>query len=212
VHLSEATPPTIQEVQRPGVVVIGDTRIVRAVSEQDRIRWDQRYRGETAGIEPGLPPRFAAFQDWFPVEGRALDLACGRGSAAVWLAMRGMEVLGVDVSPVAIEAAIALADEAGVADRCRFLVHDLDGGLPEGPSVAVLICHLFRDARLDRAMLDRLAPGGLLAIAVLSEAGSGRGRFRASRDELRQTWSGLDIVADGDHGGVAWLIGRRLSD
>ena len=45
---------------------------------------------------------------------------------------------------------------------------DLDGGLPDGPPCDVIVCHLFRDSRLDKAVIERLAPEGLLAITVLS--------------------------------------------
>ena len=63
-----------------------------------------------------------------------------------------MEVWGVDVSPVAIDLAHRLAELSGVADRCRFEVVDLDDGLPDGPRVDLVLCHLphlFRDRRFD---------------------------------------------------------------
>jgi len=90
-----------------------------------------------------------------------------------------MSVLGVDVSPVARDLARQLASRSGVADRCRFEVWDLDEGLPPGLPVDLVICHMFREPRLDRLMVDRLRPGGVLAIATLSEVGVEPGRFRA---------------------------------
>ena len=76
--------------------------------------------------DTGLPQVFAPIEELFPVDDRALEIACGRGETAVWLAKRGMDVHGVDVSPVAIDLAGELALRSGVADRCKFEVWDLD--------------------------------------------------------------------------------------
>ncbi len=97
-----------------------------------------------------------------------------------------MEVLGVDVSPVALDLASELALRSGVADRCQFEVWDLDDGLPPGPPIDLIVCHMYREPRLDRLMVDRLRSGGLLAIASLSEVGGEPGRFRARPGELRE--------------------------
>ncbi len=179
------------------------------MSEQDRVRWDTAYAGRTPRLAPALPAVFAAYETVFPHEGTALDIACGSGSAAVWLALRGLTVLGVDVSGVAIEQARALAEDAGVAQRCRFDTVDLDDGLPPGPPLDVVLCHRFRDRRLDRAIIDRLAPGGLLAISALSEVGGAPGPFRAVAGELPAAFAALDPVAAGEGDGQAWLLARR---
>ena len=181
------------------------------MSAEDRRHWDARY-GEL-GLAPldGAPPPpvFAPFESLLPTQGAALELACGRGRGALWLASRGLRVLGVDVSAVAIELARELASRAGYADRCRFQVVDLDQGLPEGPPVDLILCHLFRDARLDRALVERLVPGGWLAVATLSEVGAGPGAFRARPGELRAAFGELDLVHEGEAEGRAWLLGRR---
>lgn len=181
------------------------------MSLEDRERWDARYR-ESAGVTggPAEPPaRFAAHVDRFPTTGLALDLACGRGEGSVWLAGRGLDVLGVDVSPVAVAQADALAAACGVADRCRFLVWDLDDGLPDGPPVDVVLCHRFRDARLDRAIVDRLAAGGLLAVVARSEVGATTGRFRVAAGELPAAFGDLEPIVADEGEGEAWLLARR---
>jgi SAM-dependent methyltransferase len=181
------------------------------MSELDRSHWDLRHaqQGMAPTGEPIPPPAFAAFERLFPTAGLALELACGRGRTALWLASRGMQVHGVDVSPVAIDLARELLAQSGLAERCRFDILDLDHGLPEGPPADLIVCHLFRDARLDRALVERLAPTGLLAIAVLSEVGAGPGRFRARPGELRDAFAELELLAEGEAQGVAWLLGRR---
>jgi 2-polyprenyl-3-methyl-5-hydroxy-6-metoxy-1,4-benzoquinol methylase len=116
------------------------------MSEDDRQHWDTRYaQGGIATVgDHGPPPAFASARHLFPSEGLALDTACGRGRASVWLALRGMDVIAVDVSPVAIDLGRELASLSGVADRCRFAVHDLDQGLPESPPMDLVLCHKFR--------------------------------------------------------------------
>ncbi|MHC9293853.1 class I SAM-dependent methyltransferase [Mycobacterium sp. LTG2003] len=180
------------------------------MSEQDRARWDATYADRRAPVaEPALPPVFAAHESALPMAGSALDIACGPGLASVWLARRGLDVWGVDVSAVAIGHAEALAARYGVADRCRFDAVDLDGGLPAGPAVDVILCHRFRDRGLYRAMIERLTPAGVLAISVLSEVGGEPGRFRAAPGELLVAFGGLEVIDAGEGGGEAWLLARR---
>lgn len=181
------------------------------MSDDDRSRWDERYldRGLPAIDAVGPAAVFLPYLDVFPTAGNALDVACGQGTGAVWLANRGLSVWGVDVSEVAVEQARDLAFRHGVADRCRFDVVDLDHGLPGGLPADVVYCARFRDRALDRLMVDRLAAGGLLAITVRSEVGSTSGPFRAAPGELRVAFDRLDLIAEGEGRGEAWLLARR---
>jgi SAM-dependent methyltransferase len=56
---------------------------------------------------------------------RAIDLGCGSGANAVFLAEQGFDVVGVDFSTVALDKARRAADDAGVGERCRFVQGDL---------------------------------------------------------------------------------------
>lgn len=176
------------------------------MTSTDRLRWDERH---SAGAfpTPRLPEVFAPHHVLFPTAGVGLDLACGRGGAAVWLAARGLDVLGVDVSPVGIERAREFACGNGIG--CRFEVFDLDDGLPPGPPADVILCLRFRDPRLDAAVAERLAPGGLLAVTALSEVGARPGPFRVRAGELPASFAGLRKIAAGEGGGYAWLLARR---
>ncbi|CAJ1501263.1 class I SAM-dependent methyltransferase [[Mycobacterium] burgundiense] len=181
------------------------------MTDQDRTRWDERYRERPApSMESvGPPPAFAHFEDVFPTEGHALDLACGPGVTSVWLARRGLDVWGVDVSTIAIDQARELAARSDVGDRCRFEVVDLDAGLPAGPPTDVIVCQRFRDRRLDQAIIDRLAPGGLLAISWLSAVGAEPGRFRAAPGELTASFATLETIAADERQGEAWMLARK---
>ncbi|WP_406815673.1 class I SAM-dependent methyltransferase [Mycobacterium sp. M23085] len=181
------------------------------MGEADRHRWDERYaaKGPPPLSSVGPPPVFADHADVFPTAGRALDLACGQGTGSVWLAFRGMQVVGLDISPVAISHARELAQRAAVGNRCRFDVVDFDDGLPGGAPVDLILCCKFRDPRLDRAIIERLSPGGLLAIAALSEVGASPGAFRAAAGELPAAFTGLDLIGADEGDGQAWLLARR---
>ena len=181
------------------------------VSDDDRLRWDARYRDRAPATrdDVALPRVFQPYAHVFPITGTALDLACGRGTAALWLAERGLTVRGYDVSPVAVARARILAEECGYAARCRFDVADLDAGLPPGEAVNVLLCNKFRDPRLDEPMVERLAAGGLLAVSALSRVGASAGPFRAGLGELERAFAALQVIGCGEADGEAWLLARR---
>lgn len=180
------------------------------MSTDDQLRWDRRYLdgehvgGKATDLDP--PVGFAAVVGLFPTAGTALDLACGAGGGAVWLAQRGLDVVGIDVSPVAVGLAEQLASSHGVEGSCRFVVHDFDLGLPETAMVDLITCHLFSAPDLDEAILGRLAPGGTLAITVLSEVGGEPGPFRARPAELLDRFGSLDVLHHHEAEGRATLV------
>ena len=190
------------------------------MSDEDRARWDARHA--TAGVPVPAPPGVVmgapGLVDEFPTAGRALDVACGRGGVAVWLARRGLTVDAVDLSPVGLAAGAELAAACGVAGRIRWIEHDLDAGLPErsaGP-YDVIVCQLFRDPARYGALAAALAPGGLLALTVLSQVDVAPGPFRAAPGELRAAFPGLDVLRHREIDGEATLLarapGRRRGD
>ncbi len=177
------------------------------MSIDDRARWDERYRTRTHS-GPRCPELFAPYVDLFPTTGIALDLACGPGAGTLWLGQRGLEAVGVDVSPVAVAVARNGADRLGLSAQCRFDVADLDDGMPPGPPVDLLLCHRFSQPALYEPMRRRLKPGGLLAVAVLREVGAQPGRFRAPAGELATAFASVDTVASTEGAGAAVFVGR----
>ena len=79
----------------------------------DRAAWDRRYDA-TDLVWSDRPNRFLVDETVGLAPGRALDVACGEGRNAVWLAHRGWAVTGADFSPVAIGKARRLATAHGV--------------------------------------------------------------------------------------------------
>ena len=155
-----------------------------------------------------MPAGLVGFEHLLPTTGQAIDVACGAGGGSVWLADRGLAVLGVDASPVAIEHATALAASAGLSAQCRFEVVDLDNGLPDGAPVDLVVCHRFNSPAIDAAMLTRLVPGGVLAVTVLSEVGAEAGRFRVAAGALLDRFAHADVLAHREADGEATVIVR----
>jgi len=106
---------------------------------------------------------------------RALDLGCGEGADAIWLAERGWTVVAVDVSTTALSRARAAAESRGITDRIDFQQHDLTAGFPHGtfdpPGNFDLVSAQFLHStvEMDRIALLRqaasaVAPGGTFLI------------------------------------------------
>lgn len=155
---------------------------------------------------------------------RALDVACGDGRNAGYLAQLGFEVDAVDISDVAIDAVRAAADARGLSVHPRR--HDLaHGGLSSAAyDVIVQINYLQRDLFEDLARA--LRPGGLLILetftrADLEELGNHvEARYLLDAGELPASFPELDVIrhreAVVEHGGrrraVAGLVARRPED
>jgi SAM-dependent methyltransferase len=125
-------------------------------AERERI-WSGRVNVRLAEVAADLPP------------GRALDLGCGEGGDAVWLAEHGWHVKAVDISETAIERAAAEAQARGVRGRIQFERHDLSDSFPDGVFDLVSAQFLHSTVRLERPQILRhaantIAPGGVLVI------------------------------------------------
>jgi SAM-dependent methyltransferase len=128
--------------------------------------WDARYR-ESERIWSGEPNDVLVREVADLPPGRVLDLGCGEGGDAVWLARRGWRVTAVDISRVAIERAARYAAEAGV--EIDFQWHDLATSFPEGEFDLVSAQFLHSKGDMPREEILRkaaaaVAPGGVLLI------------------------------------------------
>lgn len=136
--------------------------------EDAKTYWEEHY-GAREGIWSGqVNVQLAAVVGDRP-SGRALDLGCGEGGDAVWLAERGWDVVAVDVSDTALARAAGEANARGVLDRIDFQQHDLSDSFPAGTYDLVSAQFLHSTVRLERPAILRkaaaaVALGGLLVI------------------------------------------------
>jgi SAM-dependent methyltransferase len=132
----------------------------------EREDWNRKH-GEAGLLFGAEPNRFLVAEVEGLAPGRALDLACGAGRNAVWLAAQGWSVTGVDFSDVAIENARRLAAERGV--EVEWVRADLRGWRPAGPEHdLVVVLYLQVPAAERRVVLaaaaGAVAPGGTLLV------------------------------------------------
>lgn len=128
--------------------------------------WDQRY-AEADAIWSGRPNGALVTEVADLTPGRALDVGCGEGADAIWLAGRGWDVTALDVSRVALDRAQVAAQEAGA--QIRWIHAGLqDAVLPVGPFdlVSAQYPALLKTAehQAERALLSAVAPGGTLLV------------------------------------------------
>ena len=134
--------------------------------------WDRRYSGAEF-VWTAQPNRFLVAEVEALAPGRGLDLACGEGRNAVWLAARGWRMTGVDFSAVALEKARRLAEVRGV--QAEWVLADLFSYQPE-PHAYDLVLMFYLQVPAEqrtsvvRAMATAVAPGGVLLLVAHDSA------------------------------------------
>lgn len=137
-----------------------------------------------------------------PPAGRALDVGCGTGRDAVYLARHGWQVTGVDVVPQALGRAARRAADAGVA--VRWVQGDisapdtLDLGHDFGLLVDLGCFHGLRATQRQRAaeaMTKAAAPGATMLLFAFSPGRRGPAPRGLDEAELRSRFPGWDLAS-----------------
>ena len=190
-----------------------------AISISDQERWDTRWATakESHVREPHpLVVRFISQAGL--TRGRALDVACGVGQNAIWLAQRGFTVDAVDISPVAMERGRIAAAQAGV--NVNFVQADLDVWTPPTNTFDLVIGFRFLSRRLWPHLQAALQPGGWLLyqtfnLCKLAPDSDFPREYLLDIGELPRAFAGLKIVEAGDDGGPSrdqsWIVCRKPS-
>lgn len=190
------------------------------MADEDRQRWDERYRSRDydftpnrwlAGLAERLRPRRAG--------AKALDVACGGGRNALFLAELGYAVDAWDVSEVGV--GILRAELARrVARSAPLPVHparvDLDEATLPTAAYDLVLNTFYLERRLLPALAAALRPGGLLVFETFVDPGGTRHpevrpEYKLRPGELRAAYAGLDVLeyAEDPIGGTARLLTRR---
>jgi SAM-dependent methyltransferase len=184
--------------------------------------WDERYAGGKYTSAEPHKLLVSLVKDLKP--GRALDLACGAGRHAIFLAEIGWRVTAVDNSAVGVELARRRAAEKNL--EIDFRVADLESGefTPE-ENTFDLICDFYYLQRELFAAMKKAARAGGIVVATIHIYGAGEpsGRFLLGEGELREFFDGFEILhyhetaaADTDagehHRRTAEIMARKIEE
>jgi SAM-dependent methyltransferase len=172
--------------------------------------WDERYSGREL-LWSSEPNRFLVAEAAGFAPARALDLACGEGRNAAWLAERGWHVTGVDFSRVGLGKARALTEARGV--RAEWIAADLLEYRPEPAAFDLVIVFYLQVPASDRAPILRsaagaVAPGGTFLLVVHDSANIDHGHGGPQHPAVLYT--AQDVVEDLRESGLAIKRAERV--
>ncbi|WP_226819098.1 class I SAM-dependent methyltransferase [Acidithiobacillus montserratensis] len=174
---------------------------------QRQQRWNTCYADRAAQVAAPLP-LLKAQAGMLPTTGSALDLACGRGGNALFLASQGLETWAWDYAEAAI---LALQQQAVIQPRLHPEYRDVLTQPPPAASFDVIVVAHFLHRPLFPILARALKPEGLLFYETWAGAYAGRGPqnpdFRLLPGELEKAFAGLQLLAyqeDEDRAGGAW--------
>jgi len=158
--------------------------------------FEDAYAGTPPWDIPGPQPAFARLAWSGAFSGRVLDIGCGTGENALFLAARGLEVVGLDASPAAIAKARAKAAERNAEPETVFVVGDaLELATLGRQFDTVIDCgllHVLSDrdrARLVASVAAVLRTGGRYFVLCFSEHATIPGPRRLTADEIRAAFT-----------------------
>ena len=169
-------------------------------SSFSRTDWNERYAGSEL-LSTAQPNRFLVSEVAQLRPGRALDVACGEGRNAVWLAERGWKVTGVDFSDVALAKARKLAESRNV--EADWVEGDLLDYRPERRAFDLVIVFYLQLPAIDRrpilqAAADAVAAGGTFLLVAHDSSNLEHG-YGGPRD-VGVLYTAIDVVRDLDAG------------
>ncbi len=140
-----------------------------------------------------------------PAKGTALDLACGLGANAFFLAENGLKTLGWDISPVAVRRVEEWAQQRKLPVQAEVRDVLVDPLLQEEFDV-IVVAH-FLDRSLVPHLINALRPGGLLFYQTftrnkLTASGPSNAEFLLSENELLRLFAPLSALVYRDEGRV----------
>ncbi|MHB1203068.1 MAG: class I SAM-dependent methyltransferase [Acidithiobacillus sp.] len=163
------------------------------MTDDRRAHWESCY-AEAASTAPEALPFLSAHAHELPASGRALDLACGRGGNALFLARHGLQTAAWDYAESAIAGLARAATGLPLQAECR----DVIAQPPAPESFDVIVVAHFLHRPLFPALAAALRPGGLLFYETWCGPYAGRGpqnpAFRLAPGELAAAFPALSLL------------------
>ena len=166
------------------------------MSDEERVQWERRYREGEYHARAQPSQLLMQFLDRLP-RGRALDVACGIGRNARFLAERGYRVDALDISAEALRQGEELAQAQGL--QVNWTCADLDNApLPQGV-YQVVVCSFYINRALAPRLMEALAEGGYLLYehhlrTPLPVDGPPNEEWRLAPNELLRLFQGLRVL------------------
>ncbi|PIK14634.1 class I SAM-dependent methyltransferase [Halobacteriovorax sp. JY17] len=122
--------------------------------------WDKKFSGEDY-LYGKTPAKFLSENyGYIPLASKVLDVGMGEGRNTVFLARKGYNVTGVDISAIAVRKARRLAAEHGI--RINAVVSSMEGFKGENNSFDAILVFYYVDRALNEKLVKWLKPGGIL--------------------------------------------------
>jgi len=159
--------------------------------------WDERYRsGDRSKEDLEAPPNPLLVETAIELKtGAALDLACGTGRNALWLAKQGWKVTAVDGAPAAIEILQRRTLERGLDIDAR--VADLEKGvykIEESAWDLIVMCFYLQRSLFEAAKKGTRPGGSVLAIVHIAAPGQQPTEHQLRPGELEKYFNGWEIL------------------
>ena len=129
------------------------------MSRSNKEKWEQRYK-KPNDSKPHVARVLIENAHLLPIKGKALDLACGRGDNAFFLAQQGLTVAAWDISENAVNAIKVRSHLEGIEVAARAL--DIMQSPPSVNSMNVIVVSRFLERDLFKYLKAAIRPGGLI--------------------------------------------------
>ena len=164
-------------------------------------KWDRIYTASDTHTRIQACHVLENFAYLLPDSGTALDLACGLGGNALFLAEHGLHTTAMDISSVAIEK-LNTQQHPLINVRCV----DIDSTVLKNSAYDVIVVSNYLDRKIADAIVQAITPGGLLFYQTFvldkteMEKGPGNAAFLLKANELLSLFSDMQVLAFSDLG------------
>ena len=165
-------------------------------SQQDLERWNQKYQ-TSEYIFGKAPVPFLKKNVALLPKGTVLDVAMGEGRNGVYLATKGFDVTGLDISKTGLKKAETLAADLGV--KITTIVADLEQYQLDPNTYDVIICTYYLQRNLFPQMISSLKPGGMALVETYTldhkkYQPDFPQEYMLNRNELLTLFQGLTVI------------------